>query len=62
VGRLRLDPFSRLLYSTNAEEYQAIESHIKRGASIEEAIENVIERQNSKRDVATQGEENLFER
>ena len=62
VGRLRLDPFSRLLYSTNAEEYQAIESYIKRGASIEEAIEIVIERQNgSKRGVATNEEEDSHE-
>lgn len=46
VGRLRLDPFSRLLYSTNPQEYQAIESLINRGCSIEEAIETVIEDQN----------------
>ena len=53
VGRLRLDPFSRLLYSTNAEEYQAIESHINQGVSIEEAIELVMREQNKIR----QGEE-----
>jgi conjugal transfer ATP-binding protein TraC len=43
VGRLRLDPFSRLLYSTNAEEYRLIEEYINQGASIEEAIELVME-------------------
>jgi len=45
VGRLRLDPFSRLLYSTNAEEYRLIEEYIQKGASIEEAIELVMEMQ-----------------
>lgn len=45
VGRLRLDPFSRLLYSTNPEEYNAIDSFIRQGASIEAAIEAVIEMQ-----------------
>jgi conjugal transfer ATP-binding protein TraC len=42
VGRLRLDPFSRLLYSTNPQEYQAIETLINQGCSIEEAIERVM--------------------
>ncbi len=45
VGRLRLDSFSRLLYSTNAAEYGMIESLISQGASIEEAIELVIAHQ-----------------
>ncbi|WP_052046276.1 ATP-binding protein [Candidatus Paracaedibacter symbiosus] len=45
VGRLRLDPFSRLLYSTNAEEYRLIEEFTNKGASIEEAIELVMEMQ-----------------
>ncbi len=42
IGRLRLDTFSRLLYSTNPEEYQAIENHIKRGLSVERAVESVM--------------------
>lgn len=42
VGRLRLDPFSRLLYSTNAEEYRLIEEYRQKGASIEESIELVM--------------------
>lgn len=42
VGRLRLDPFSRLLYSTNAEEYRLIEEYRKKGASIEESVELVM--------------------
>lgn len=45
VGRLCLDPFSRLLYSTNPAEYQAIENLIKSGASVIEAIEIVAETQ-----------------
>jgi len=45
VGRLRLDPFSRLLYSTNPQEYQAIESLIEQGYSIEEAIAGVMKMQ-----------------
>jgi conjugal transfer ATP-binding protein TraC len=42
IGGLRLDPFSRLLYSTNPQEYQAIENLIHQGASIEEAIDQII--------------------
>jgi conjugal transfer ATP-binding protein TraC len=45
VGRLRLDPFSRLLYSTNAEEYRLIEQLRQQGSSIEQAIEAVIQHQ-----------------
>lgn len=45
VGRLRLDPFSRLLYSTNAEEYRLIEEYTQRGDPIETAIERVIAQQ-----------------
>lgn len=45
VGRLRLDPFSRLLYSTNPQEYQAIESLINQGMGIEGAITEVMRMQ-----------------
>ena len=45
VGRLRVDSFSRLLYSTNPQEYQIIESLIKQGFSIENAIEELIKMQ-----------------
>lgn len=48
VGRLRLDPFSRLLYSTNAEEYRLIDELIKGGDSTEVAIEKVIAMQEGK--------------
>ena len=42
VGRLRLDPFSRLLYSSNADEYRALQERMNLGMSVEEAIEEVI--------------------
>lgn len=42
LGRLRLDPFSRLLYSTNAEEFRRINEYIKEGDSTEIAIEKLI--------------------
>ncbi|MFN9000685.1 MAG: type IV secretion system protein TraC [Holosporales bacterium] len=41
VGRLRLDPFSRILYSTNPEEYAAVEGLVKQGLSLSEAIRKV---------------------
>lgn len=45
VGRLSLDPYSRLLYSMNPKEYDAIENHIKGGATIDEAIEMELARE-----------------
>ena len=42
VGRLRLDPFSRLLYSSNPDEFRAVTSRMKRGMSVEAAIEEVM--------------------
>lgn len=42
VGRLRLDPFSRLLYSSNADEYRALQARMNQGISVAEAIEAVI--------------------
>ena len=42
IGRLKLDPFSRILYSTNPEEYQRVEAGLKKGLSIQEAIEAVL--------------------
>jgi len=52
AGRLRLDPFSRLLYSTNAKEYRLIEEFRQKGASIEEAIELVITMQEGEKTYA----------
>lgn len=45
IGRLRLDPFSRLLYSTSPDEYRLIEEFTNKGATIEEAIEFVMDMQ-----------------
>ncbi|WP_010304192.1 type IV secretion system protein TraC [Candidatus Odyssella thessalonicensis] len=52
VGRLRLDAFSRLLFSTNPEEFQMIESYLTQGSTISEAIEMVMSYQ-SKRPLAS---------
>ena len=42
VGRLRLDPFTLLLTSTNAEDYQALEEKTSQGMTISNAIEAVL--------------------
>jgi conjugal transfer ATP-binding protein TraC len=41
-NQLKLDPFSALLYSTKAEEFQAVMRIKEQGYSIEEAIERVL--------------------
>jgi conjugal transfer ATP-binding protein TraC len=43
VGRLILDPFSMLLYSTRAEDFQAIKTLTDQGMSVVEAIEAILE-------------------
>jgi conjugal transfer ATP-binding protein TraC len=45
VGRLRLDPFARLLYSSNPEDFRAITSLLKQGVTLQDAIEEVASRQ-----------------
>lgn len=42
VGRLRLDPFTLLLTSTNAEDFQLLEDLTKEGLAPQEAIEQVL--------------------
>ncbi|KJV70800.1 ftsK/SpoIIIE family protein [Orientia tsutsugamushi str. TA763] len=42
VGRLMIDPFTLLLTSTNARDYQAIEDHMAKGMNVSEAINYVI--------------------
>jgi conjugal transfer ATP-binding protein TraC len=42
VGRLILDPFSMLLYSTRAEDFQAIKALTSQGMSVVEAIETIL--------------------
>jgi conjugal transfer ATP-binding protein TraC len=44
VHQLRLDPFSALLYSTKADEYQAVMALKEQGASIEQAIDHLMTR------------------
>ncbi len=43
VGRLVIDPFSRLLFSTRAADYQAVESKRKEGLAVADAIEAVLQ-------------------
>jgi conjugal transfer ATP-binding protein TraC len=42
VGRLILDPFSMLLYSTRAEDYQSIKTLADQGMSVIEAIGTIL--------------------
>ena len=43
VGRLMLDPFTRLLYSTSPDEYQQVQRLIDQGLPVHEAIDKVLE-------------------
>lgn len=53
VGRLILDPFSQLLYSTKAEEFSAVESLVRQGIPVDEAIDRLLaEKQNIGRNKA----------
>ena len=42
VGRLLLDPFSSLLYSTKAEEFSAVEGLVNQGIPVDEAIDQFL--------------------
>jgi len=42
VGRLLLDPFSSLLYSTKAEEFSAVEGLVNQGIPVDEAIDQLL--------------------
>lgn len=44
IGRLILDPFSMLLYSTTAEDFQAIKTLTDQGMSVADAIESLLKR------------------
>jgi conjugal transfer ATP-binding protein TraC len=41
VGRLLLDPFSKVLYSTKADEFAAVEKLVSEGVALQEAIQQV---------------------
>ena len=43
IGRLPLDPFSLLLYSTKAEDYHAVKQLTQRGIEIEDAINTLLQ-------------------
>ena len=43
LSQLKLDPFSSLLYSTKAEEYQAVQELKRRGKSVEEALDWLLD-------------------
>jgi conjugal transfer ATP-binding protein TraC len=43
VGRLMVDPYTQLLYSTNPTDVNAIDIRMARGMSLDEAIKNTIE-------------------
>jgi conjugal transfer ATP-binding protein TraC len=44
VGRLLLDPYSRILYSTQAQEFAAVNDLCQQGISLADAIGIVAER------------------
>ncbi len=44
VGRLILDPYSQLLYSTKADEFTAVETLVRQGIPVEEAIDQLLEK------------------
>lgn len=43
IGRLKLDPFSLLLYSTAPEDYVAVKHKVNQGLTMEQAIEAVLQ-------------------
>jgi conjugal transfer ATP-binding protein TraC len=42
LGRLLLDPFSMLVYSTRAEDFEAIKRLREQGLSVSEAVERLL--------------------
>lgn len=42
IGRLIVEPFRRLLYSTKADEVEAIEAHRRQGKTVAEAIDAIL--------------------
>ena len=51
VGRLVLDPFSRMLYSSKGEEYAAIQGLMNEGYSVSDAISTLLKQQSKKEGV-----------
>jgi conjugal transfer ATP-binding protein TraC len=48
VGRLLLDPFSMMLYSTKADEFSAVENLVNQGVPVDEAIDQLLEQKRRK--------------
>jgi conjugal transfer ATP-binding protein TraC len=48
LGRLILDPFSMLTYSTRAEDYEAIKRLREQGVSVADAIEQLVAQRESR--------------
>jgi len=46
VGRLILDPFSKVLYSTKADEFAAVETFLSQGLELKEAIKKIAKEKN----------------
>ena len=42
IGRLILDPFSMMLYSTRAEDFHAIKERTSKGMDVTTAIEEIL--------------------
>lgn len=47
IGRLSLDPFSRLLFSTSPGEYRAVENELEKGLTVSQAIEAVLKKKST---------------
>lgn len=45
IARLRLDPFSNLLYSTKAEDYTRIKELVEQGLNVSQAIQKILDMQ-----------------
>jgi conjugal transfer ATP-binding protein TraC len=49
VGRLLLDPFSLMLYSTKADEFAAVNDFREQGLSVLEAVQRLVDLKQQKR-------------
>lgn len=55
INQLKLDPFSAMLYSTKAEEFQAVQELMKEGWRIEQALDWLISHQSKFKQLLSQG-------
>lgn len=47
IGRLLLDPYSQLLYSTKAKDYAMVQSLREKGFTIQQALEHILEQRST---------------